>query len=135
MSFQCFRQPTKKEKWDVCFTVFTNEFPGYGTYVYSDFIVSNNLQDVKAYEVSTDDFTFEDFTKADIIEADFNSTQRAIGSSWRFGGGPNILPQINDAIFFVIQDAEGIFYKIKFLTLTNDEGERGFPQFQYVILQ
>jgi len=125
----------KKAKWDVCFTVFTNEFPGYGTYVYSDFIVSNNLQNVKAYEVSTEDFTFEDFTKADIIESDFNTTQRAIGSSWRVGGGPGMLPQVKTDKFYILKDTEGRNYKVKFLSLTNVEGERGNVQFEYTLLE
>lgn len=125
----------EKQKWDINFTVFTNEITGFGTYGFTDFIASNNLQNVKAYSVSNDEITFNDFSNLDIETANFSDSQRVIGSSWRFGGGPDVLPQINDAIFFIIQDAEGIFYKIKFLTLTNDDGERGFPQFQYVILQ
>lgn len=125
----------KKEKWDVCFTVFTNEIPDYGTYVYSDFIVSNNLQNVKAYEVSTDDFTFEDFTKADIIESDFNTSQRAIGSSWRVGGGPGMSPQVKTNKFYILKDTEGRNYKVKFLSLTNIEGERGNTQFEYTLLE
>lgn len=125
----------EKQKWDINFTVFTNEVSGFGTYGFTDFIASNNLQNVKVYSVNNDIITFNDFSILDIETSNFNESQRAIGSSWRFGGGPNILPQINDAIFFVLQDTEGIFYKIKFLKLTNDDGERGFPQFQYVILQ
>lgn len=125
----------EKTKWDMCFTVFTNEISGFGTYGYTDFITTNNLQNVKAYLVSTDDFQFEDFLKSDIEEEEFITTQRAIGSTWRIGGGPGVSPQIKDNIFYILKDAEGLYYKLKFSTLTNIGGERGFPQFRYAIVK
>ena len=124
----------EKQKWDVCFTVFTNEISGYGTYGYSDFIVTNNLQNVKSYIVSIDDLSFEDFAKNDIDEEQFDATQRSIGSSWRFGGGPGVSPHIKNNIFYILKDTEGFYYKLKFSTLTNTDGERGFPQFEYSII-
>jgi len=124
----------EKQQWDMCFTVFTNEIPGYGTYGYSDFITTNNLQNVQAYLVSTDNYDFETFIKSDIVDEEFISSQRAIGSSWRLGGGPGVSPQIKNNIFYILKDAEGLFYKLKFTTLTNIDGERGFPQFEYSIV-
>ncbi len=123
-----------KENWDLCFTSFTNEIPNAGTYMYSDFILSNNLQNVKAYEVNTADFSFEDFSKTDIVEGSFLTSQRAVGSSWRVGGGPGTAPQIKTDKFYILKDAEGNYFKIKFLTLTNEEGERGNAQFEYSLL-
>ncbi len=124
----------EKQKWDICFTVFTNEIIGFGTYGFTDFIISNNLQNVQAYSVSVDEYNFGTFSQTDIIFDNFLDTQRVIGNSWRFGGGPENPPQVNDTLFYILQDTEGIFYKIKFLRLTNDLGERGNPQFQYSIL-
>lgn len=125
----------EKTKWDMCFTVFTNEISGYGTYGYTDFITTNNLQNVKAYKVSTEEFQFEDFLKSDIEEEEFITSQRAIGSTWRIGGGPGVSPQIKNNIFYILKDAEGLYYKLKFSTLTNIGGERGFPRFRYAIVK
>ena len=37
--------------------------------------------------------------------------------------------------FFVIKDANGNFYKVLFRALKNDLGERGYPVFEYKLLQ
>ncbi len=124
----------EKLQWDMCFTVFTNEISGFGTYGYTDFITTNNLQNVETYSVNDADFDFETFIKADIVTSEFISSQRAIGNSWRIGGGPGVSPQVKNDIFYILKDAEGLFYKLKFSTLTNTTGERGFPQFQYSII-
>ncbi len=123
----------EKQKWDICFTIFTNQIPGFGTYGYTDYIISNNLQNVKAYSVSNDNYDYDTFIQADIIEENFITSQRAIGSSWRLGGGPGVSPQVKNGIFYILKDTEGFYYKIKFTTLTNIEGERGNPQFQYTL--
>ena len=125
----------EKQNWDICFTVFTNEIPNYGTYGYTDFVLSNNLQGVKAYQVSTTDFDFETFATADIDQANFVTTQRAIGSSWRVGGGPGTTPHIKEDVFYILKDVQGNYYKLKFLTLTDNDGVRGNTQFQYKIIQ
>ena len=124
-----------KEKWDICFSVFTNEFPGYGTYGYSDFILSNNLQNVKAYQVLTTDFTFADFTLADVVDSQYISTQRAIGSSWRVGGGPGSSPPVKTDRFYILKDAGNHVFKVRFTALTNDDGVRGNPTFEYSLLE
>jgi hypothetical protein len=42
----------KKNNWDLNFTVFTNEIPGYGTYGYTDFVATNAKMNVQSYKVT-----------------------------------------------------------------------------------
>lgn len=127
----------EKANWDVNFTVFTNEIPGYGPYGYSDFIVTNKKAKVKAYMVETekDGVAYADFTLSNVKTDKFSDDQRSIGSSWRNGGGPGQLPSLKENIFFVIEDTDGNIYKIKFLAMTNEAGERGYPEFEYSLLK
>ncbi|MCT4628628.1 HmuY family protein [Winogradskyella sp.] len=131
----------QKDQWDLCYTIFTNEavFGGtsYGAYAYADYILNNIKTDAKAYMIdeATESITYEEFTIADVIEADFTTDQRSIGSSWRNGGGPGTSPSLKDDIFYVVNDANGNYYKLQFLALTNAEGVRGYPQFQYELLE
>src|SRR5690606_35403483 len=67
------------DKWDLNFTVFTNEIPGNGSYGYADFITTNHLSGVEAYTVEASTKTYADFTVADVDEVSFSSDQRAIG--------------------------------------------------------
>lgn len=122
-------------KWDMNFTVFTNEIPGYGSYGYADFIVSNRLGGVSAYKVETSEKAYADFVRADVVDASFDVDQRAIGSGWRNGGGPGTLPSIKDDVFFVLKDTDGNHYKIRFTALTDADGVRGNPAFEFELLQ
>lgn len=126
-----------KGHWDLNFTVFTNIIQGYGAYGYADFIVNNAKANVKAYLVDSEaeaGLDYDNFTFADVVASNFTNDQRSIGSTWRNGGGPEALPTLKDNVFYVINDADGNLYKLKFLALTNETGERGYPQFIYKLL-
>lgn len=130
-------EPTKAD-WDLNFTVFTNEITGYGAYGYSDFIINNAKTDASAYMIDTEVDTvlnYDNFTLANVVDANFSDDQRSIGSSWRNGGGPGTQPSLKDNVFYIVNDTEGNLYKLKFLALTNDSGERGHPEFVYSLLQ
>lgn len=130
-----------KEGWDLNFTTFTNEvFAGptsYGAYFYGDFVVSNSRANVGIYMIDTEEqdaIAFENFTFIDVNSSLFTNDQRSIGSSWRNGGGPGTLPSLKENVYYIINDANGNYYKLKFLALTNEVGERGYPQFEYSLL-
>ncbi|MFD2822644.1 HmuY family protein [Lacinutrix iliipiscaria] len=128
----------EKTNWDLNFTVFTNEIDGYGSYGYSDFVTNNSKSNVAVYMIDTevDPLTYEDFSLADVVDANFiYNDQRIIGSSWRNGGGPGSLPSLKENVFYVVNDTDGNLYKLKFLALTNEIGERGYPEFVYSLLQ
>lgn len=122
---------TQNMSWDLQFTTFTNEIEGAGSYGFSDFIVNNRLENVSAYSVETAEITFDDFSAEDILDNEFSTDQRAIGSTWRVGGGPNSSPILKENLFFVLKDSDENIYKIRFTALTNENGARGFPKFEY----
>jgi len=120
----------ESDKWDMNFTVFTNEIPGFESYGFSDFIVTNNLSGVAAYQVETATTVYVEFAIANVDEASFVTTQRSISSGWRNGGGPGTLPSIKDDIFYVLKDADGNLYKIHFTALVDESGVSGSPEFE-----
>lgn len=132
----------QKAKWDLNFTTFTNYLqagPSSVTYGYSDFIVSNMKGGTEAYQVLVSEGgTYENFTKTSVVENSFAvsaADQRIIGANWRGGGGPSTLPSVRTDRFYVIKDAADNYYKIRFLAMTNTAGERGYPTFEYALLQ
>jgi HmuY protein len=132
----------EKSKWDLTFTVFTNvlNFGGgmFGGYSYPDFVVNNTKTDVQAYMIDTlieTSLTYDNFTIANVVDANFSIDQRTIGSSWRNGGGPGTLPSLKDTVFYIVKDTDGNLYKLKFLSLTNEVGQRGYPKFVYSLLK
>lgn len=123
-------------RWDLNFTVKTEveALPGegYTAYGYSDYVETNSLANVKAYRVYTDEINYEDFTFNDISEPKFELNQRTIGASWRKVTPPD--KYVYDNIYYIIEDAEGNYYKLKFTALENENGVRGYPQFKYDLL-
>lgn len=124
----------QNDQWDLNFTAFTNEITGYGSYAYPDFVVSNRLSGVEAYQVETSVKAYADFNTGDIDEASFSQDQRAIGSNWRNGGGPGTLPTLKNDVFFILKDTDGNIYKILFTALVNESGVRGYPKFEFELL-
>lgn len=130
-------EPTKND-WDLNFTVFTNIIPGYGAYGYSDFVVNNSNSNAKSYMVTVEEGTtlnYDTYAFGDVDASKFTNDQRSIGSTWRNGGGPNDLPTLKDNVFYVVKDTDGNLYKLRFIALTNEAGERGYPEFVYSLLQ
>lgn len=127
----------EKAEWDLNFTVFSNEITGYGSYGYSDYVLNNTKASAKAYMIDTDvdSYTYESFSITDVDNSIFTNDQRAIGSSWRNGGGPGSLPSLKENVFYIVNDTDGNLYKLKFLALTNEAGERGYPKFVYSLLE
>lgn len=126
-------QPATGE-WDLLFTVFTNEYPGAGSYGYSDFVVTNRLDDVEAYQVETETITYAEFTSENVDTTLFEEDQRSIGSTWRNAGGPNSSPSLKEDVFFIVKDADDNLYKLKFTSLFDKNGVRGYPSFEYTLL-
>lgn len=125
----------QKDKWDIKFTTFTNEvFQGgvsAGSYFFSDFVVTNTKAGVTAYKAEGGEAVFTAFTRADVNNGLFSTDQRAIGANWR----DVITRQVFDNVFFILKDGEGKVYKIRFISMLDTNGNRGYPLFQYQELQ
>lgn len=128
----------EKAKWDLNFTIFTN-YLGDVTYGYSDFITTNSRGGAKVYQVLVaTGGSYADFTKAKIVEDSFKASetdQRIIGANWRNGGSQTTLPSIRTDRFYVVKDAAGNYYKVKFLTMLNEASERGNVTLEYAMLK
>lgn len=130
----------KRKNWDIGFTVFTNEVfytsgEPAGSYIFGDFVVTNIVDGVGAYPVTVPpstsaDLYYSNFSLADVDAAKFIfNDQRAIGDKWRTTTENNG-PHVYGNVFFVIRDADGVLFKLKFNKMM-DNGERGHPQFEY----
>ncbi len=127
----------EKNNWDICFTIWNNVIEGYGTYTYADFIISNTMSGVGSYEIVTDPSTLEDdysnFSTDDVDASLFvYNDQRAIGANWRSTvSGTTSTPVVKADRFYVLRDAEGLLFKIRFLSMLDENNMRGYPQFEY----
>lgn len=128
-----------KEKWDIAFTVFTNTTPLSATvsipYVFTDIVLSNK-QSVEVVQVITATLGVEygNFGEANLANLTFSTSQLAIGSSWRSGGGPNTAPAVRTDRYYIVKDGDGNYYKLRF-TAMSQNGERGRPKIEFALVK
>jgi hypothetical protein len=127
-------EPAKK-KWDIAWTFFanaTNFGNGEVPYLFQDIIILN--RNVQIAKVMTTTKAFADFTETDIATQTFLTTQNAIASDWRSGGGPTSAPAVRTDRYYIVKDADINYYKLRFTALTQN-GERGYPAFEAVLIK
>lgn len=127
-----------KNKWDLLFMPYV----GYTlngsvnvSYFFADAVLTNHLNGTKAYVVPTSEKTYAEFTLDHVVASKFNldtaMERRAIGTNWRV---TYPAASVKTDRFFVLKDAAGNIYKIKFNALLSSNGSRGTTTFEYVKL-
>jgi HmuY protein len=127
-------EPVKK-KWDIAWTYFaniTNFGSGEVPYLFQDVILVN--KNVQVAKVLTSAKAFDSFTEGDIATQTFLTTQNAIASDWRSGGGPTSAPAVRTDRYYIIKDGDNNYYKLRFTDLTQ-AGERGYPRYETVLVK
>lgn len=145
-SFDSNTTPTvepPKAEWDFVFTVSSNIINfglGDGAYGFSDFALSNRQGGVQVARVELErdgegnviagQTSYDDFTSANLSTVTFSPNGNTIGSSWR-----SVFSRTaHDYVYFIIKDNEGNNYKVQFLGLMNQQGERGNSSVKYALL-
>jgi HmuY protein len=126
----------EKGKWDIAYTTFMNQTnlgEGFIPYMFNDFVIQNRAGVQTAQLLVSNVGEYADFDGADLAGITFSSTQTVIGSGWRSGGGPSTPPSLRADRFYLVKDADGNVYKLKFTALTTD-GERGRPAIEYALV-
>jgi hypothetical protein len=126
----------EKDKWDIAYSTFMNQTQSSGgivPYVFNDIILQNH-EGVETAMVMNTVSTYEAFAEANLTGITFGTTQTGVGSSWRIGGGPGVSPTVRTDRFYLVKDANGNIYKVKFLSLTQN-GERGKPSFEFALVK
>lgn len=127
-------EPLKK-KWDIAWTYFsnvTNFGSGEVPYLFQDIILINRNVQIAKVLVATK--AYADFAEADIAAQTFLTTQNAIASDWRSGGGPTSAPAVRTDRYYIVKDADNNYYKLRFTALTQN-GERGYPAYEVALVK
>lgn len=126
----------KKARWDIAWTAFsntTNTGAGVVPYYFQD-VVLQNRHEVQTAKVLNSSIAYENFTESDLAGLTFSTSQLGIGTDWRSGGGPGVAPFVRTDRYYIVKDADGNYYKVKFTALTTS-GERGKPQLEFVLVK
>jgi hypothetical protein len=129
--------------WDIDFGGVFSYYGQQGTLAagltYSDYTLHNTLGGVGLYAITVEDDTtpnYTNFTYDAIAEASFVYNDRTIiGSGWRSVDYMTGETSVREDRYYIIKDTDDNYYKLRFTAVESQTGERGYPQFQYELLQ
>jgi hypothetical protein len=127
----------EKASWDIVWTLATYKATPTIPYTFSDYVYINYLGGVQAAEivtsVATNAATYTAYAEANIATTTFSASKVVIGGNWRATTGT---VGVKTDRFYVIKDAAGNVYKLKFISFhANDGGERGKPVIEYKLVK
>jgi hypothetical protein len=121
-----------KDRWDFVWT-YSIYYTGTTPYAFSDLVFTNYLGGTQAAEVLTSAVTYDAYAEANITSTTFSASRNTIGSNWRATTGT---VGVKTDRFYVVKDAAGNVYKLKFVSFTTqDGGTRGYPKIQYALVK
>ena len=71
---------------------------------------------------------------ADTIDLEFTSQADVIGYQWKYYNFDAGFYTIEPDLAYVVKDRDGFYYKLRFSDFYSEEGEKGYPRFEYVRL-
>ncbi|WP_462253219.1 HmuY family protein [Ekhidna sp.] len=123
-----------KTSWDIMYGTYSG-IANFGAFLaigYNDYVILNrsnvSAAMIEEATVAYDAFTADDITSNSLVEDDIS----VIGSTWR--SLVNFSLVLNEDVYYIIKDAEGNNYKLKFTRLSSESGERGYPEFKIELL-
>ncbi|WP_026474971.1 HmuY family protein [Alkaliflexus imshenetskii] len=126
----------KKQNWDIVWTGGVLTTLSNGTqipYYYSDLVRTNDYGLVTVSEVLVENIKWNEMSETHLQTLAFSTDRHTIGANWRVTRG-NIGVALDR--FYVVKDAFGNYYKLRFLNFTTDDGgTRGYPNIEYALIK
>lgn len=118
-----------KDTWDLVFTQYTHIF--YGEEPVTPYLVTGCILNRNGTRAILDTTAFENITfeyaQSQMLSQNINS----IGYDWKVydfdNGSYHIFTELN----YIIQDAEGFYYKLHFIDFYDNQGQKGSPKFEF----
>lgn len=105
-------------------------------YASSDFITINSRNGVQVSEVLTSTVSYADFKDSMLTKITFSAAIDSLGTRWRTASATAGQSGVKKDRFYVIKDAAGNYYKLKFMSFHGDDGgTRGKPELEYKLVK
>lgn len=116
--------------WDLCFTQYTHEFESYDL----DYLVNGVLSARTTRAARITGKAYADIVAEDTLAHPLSSARNAIGYDWKAYSFETSSYSIVPGLSFIVQDADGYLYKLRFLEFYGAQGQTGCPLFETVPL-
>lgn len=122
------------EEWSLLFSKYTTMLVTNEGELYP-YIVMGALLNPNGATAALDTIhNFMDMVLADTIDLELTNQADVIGYEWKYYNFDAGLYTIVPGLGYVIKDRDGFYYKLRFSDFYSDQGEKGYPEFEYVRL-
>lgn len=136
-SFTCYKvedgvvdiEPERGE-WDLVLTQYTHQF--YEPFL--PYIVTGMLSATTTRAAVIPGADFDAVTLNDTLMHPLSGARDVIGYDWKYYSFETSSYTVDQTRVYVVQDAEGFFYKLRFIDFYSDSGQVGCPMFEVVSL-
>lgn len=119
-----------RTNWDLVVTKYTHQFyEPYMPYLVSGMLSANGVRVAVVPQAE-----LESVSLADTLAHPFSTARNAIGYDWKYYSFESASYIVNRTKVYIVQDAEGAFFKLHFVDFYNQQGRPGCPQFEVVAL-
>lgn len=116
--------------WDLCFTQYTHRFETYSL----DYLVNGVLSAATTRIARVTGRDFASITVSDTLAFPLRAERNAIGYDWKVYSFETSSYSIVPDLAFIVKDAEGYLYKLRFIEFYGPQGQTGCPLFETVLL-
>ncbi|MBK8226230.1 MAG: HmuY family protein [Flavobacteriales bacterium] len=116
--------------WDLCFTQYTHRFETYSL----DYLVNGVLSATTTRIARATGRDFASITVADTLTFPLRAERNAIGYDWKVYSFETSSYSIVPDLAFIVKDADGYLYKLRFIEFYGPQGQTGCPLFETVLL-
>lgn len=118
----------EKTTYDLCFSQYTHLF--YEPY--TPYLVTGVIQNRHQMQVAEDTLrSFEEITSEDLDRLSWSSDLDIIGYDWKFFDFANNAFTVFSEDLFIIHNAAGFVFKLRFLDFYDESGNKGTPVFDF----
>ena len=121
-----------KANWDIQWG-YSIYYTGNIPYAFSDLVFSNHLAGTEVAEVLTSTVGYDAYGESHVASTTFSNSRNTISSNWRVTSGGSV--GVKTDRFYVLKDAAGNVYKLKFISFGPDGGTRGYPVLSYALVK
>ncbi len=131
-SFNAGAQPIEPPTgtWDLCFTQYTHRFEAFSL----DYLVNGVLSAGTTRVARITGRDFAGITASDTLTFPFRAERNAIGYDWKSYSFETSSYSIVPGLAFIVKDAGGYLYKLRFVEFYGPQGQTGCPLFETVPL-
>jgi hypothetical protein len=117
-----------KTDYDLCFTQYTDVFHNPFQYYLVTGVLLNKYSTTVAKIFNKE---FSSITLADTINTTFYNNEDAIGYEWKSFSLTTNVYTVDVKKCYLIKDSKGFYYKLHFIDFYNQQGQKGYPKFEF----